>query len=85
MKSVTIHNLDDSVEALIEAKARAEGLSLNKTFKLLLRQALGLGPVDPKNRKADFAEFCGVWSKAEKAEFDKNTRDLREVDQRDWQ
>jgi len=85
MKSITIHNLDDSLDALIEAKAREEGLSLNKTVKLLLRRALGLGPAGPTDRKTDFAEFCGVWSQAEKAEFDKNTKDLRAIDRRDWQ
>ena len=85
MKSIAIHNLDDSTEALLEARAREEGLSLNETVKLLLRQALGLAPAEPADRKADFAEFCGVWSQAEKAEFDRNTEDLRRVDRLDWQ
>ena len=42
MKSITIHGLDEGLEAMIEEKARQEGLSLNKTVKMLLREALGL-------------------------------------------
>jgi hypothetical protein len=85
MRSITIHDLDDSLEALIEEKAREEGLSLNKTVKMLLRQALGLAPGGNGDRKADFTEFCGVWTKADEAEFVKNTRDLHKIDPRDWQ
>ncbi len=85
MKSITIHDIDDSLEALIEEKAKEHGLSLNKTVKMLLRQALGLEPNGNGDRKADFAEFCGVWSKADAAEFERNTKDFREVDPRDWQ
>lgn len=85
MKSITIHNLDGPLEAMIEEKARTEGLSLNKTVKLLLREALGLTPGGNGGRKADFAEFAGVWSKAERRQFEKKTEDLRRVDSRDWQ
>ena len=85
MKSITIHNLDDSLEAMIEEKARAEGLSLNKTVKMLLGKALGLETGGNGGRKADFAEFSGVWSKADLRQFDKRTQDLRKVHARDWQ
>jgi hypothetical protein len=84
MKSITIHGLDDSLEALIEETAQKEGLSLNKTVKKLLRQALGMESSGNGDRKAGFAEFCGVWSKAELSEFEKNTKDMRKVDPRDW-
>lgn len=84
MRSITIHNLDDSLEALIEQKAREEGLSLNKTVKMLLCQALGLAPGGNGDRNADFAEFSGVWATADAAEFARNTRDLHKVDPRDW-
>lgn len=85
MKSITIHNLDDALEALIEARARAEGLSLNKTVKMLLGKALGVEPGGHVAQKADFAEFCGGWSRAEAKEFENKTKDLRKVDSRDWQ
>ena len=85
MKLITIHDLDDSLEALIQEKARAEGLSLNKTVKMLLRRALGLAPGGNGDKRADFSEFCGVWSKADQAEFERNTKDFDKVDPRDWQ
>lgn len=85
MKSITVHDLDESLEAGIEEKARAEGLSLNKTVKALLRQALGLEERHNGERKADFAEFSGAWSGAEAKEFEKKTKSLHWVDPRDWQ
>ena len=84
MKSITIHDLDESTEAMIEEKARKEGLSLNKTVKMLLRKALGLEERRNGDRKADFAEFSGVWSKTDERELEKKTKDLRKVDPRDW-
>ena len=84
MKSITIHDLDESTEAMIEEKARKEGLSLNKTVKMLLRKALGLKERRNGDRKADFAEFSGVWSKTDERELEKKTKDLRKVDPRDW-
>jgi len=85
MKSITIYDLDDSLDALIREKAKEEGLSLNGTVKMLLRKAPGLESDSTGDRRAEFAEFCGVWSKADSAEFDRTTRDLRKVDPQDWQ
>jgi hypothetical protein len=76
--------MDESTEALIEEKARKEGLSLNKTVKMLLRKALGLEEQHNGDQKADFAEFSGIWSKTDERELEKKTKDLRKVDPRDW-
>jgi len=56
MKSITIHDLDDSLEVLLEQTAKDHGLSLNRTVKMLLRKALGLEPNGDGERRADFAE-----------------------------
>ena len=85
MKSLTIHDLDDSLDVMIQEKAKEQGLSLNRTVKMLLRKALGLEPGGNGVKRAGFAEFCGVWSKTDAAEFDRRTKDLRKVDLRDWQ
>jgi len=85
MKSMTIHDLDDSLDTLIREKAKEEGLSLNRTAKMLLRKALGLEPVGGEDRRAEFAEFLGVWSATDAAEFDRNTRELHEADPKCWQ
>ncbi len=83
MRSITIHNLDESLDALIRERAKEEGLSLNRTVKMLLRKALVLEPSRNSDRRTYFAEFCGVWSQAEAAEYARNTRELRKVDPRD--
>lgn len=83
MPSITIHDLDDSLATLIRAKARSEGASLNQTIKRLLESALGVRPPTPTNRK-HFERFCGMWSKAQAAEFAKATKDFERVDPRDW-
>jgi hypothetical protein len=83
MTSITIHNLDDSLAVLLRAKARADGTSLNATIKRLLESALGVRPSAAKHRK-DFEKFCGMWSKAQAAEFDKAVADSEKVDPADW-
>ncbi len=39
MKSMTIHGVDQQLANLIKAKAQAEGMSVNKTIKLILETA----------------------------------------------
>ncbi len=85
MKSITIHNLDDATESLIQKKAKDEGLSLNKVIKKLLKQALGLDSEAKIENHKQFRDLCGVWSQRDLVEFDKLTKDLEEVDLRDWQ
>ncbi|MDI6449135.1 hypothetical protein [Anaerobaca lacustris] len=51
--------------------------SMCRPVKLLLREALGLTPGGNGGRKADFAEFSGVWSEADHRQFEKKTEDLR--------
>ncbi|MDY6970131.1 MAG: hypothetical protein SVR08_15965 [Spirochaetota bacterium] len=60
MKSITIHNLDDSLASLIQEKAEKEGLSLNKTIKVLLKKPLGLGTDTDNYHKSEFIDLFGV-------------------------
>ncbi|MEJ2165177.1 MAG: hypothetical protein P8X90_06590 [Desulfobacterales bacterium] len=84
MKSITIHNIDEPLAELIESKARAEGLSINKTVKKLLEESLGVKPREKAKNRSDFEEFCGIWSDSELAEFEDATKDMRKVDREDW-
>ena len=79
MKSISIHKIDDKLMALIEKKAREKGLSLNKTIKLLLAEAVGLAPQSAKKNNS-FEEFCGIWSEEEFEEFEQKTAEFREID-----
>jgi hypothetical protein len=81
MRSITIHNLDPEISALIERQASEEGLSLNQLVKRLLRKALGLSvPVQPP--ASNFDVFAGMWTKEEADKFCAST--ARTVDPEDW-
>ncbi len=84
MKSITIHNLDSRLAALIERKAKEEGLSMNRLIKRLLAQALGLSPQPGEDRRGQFEDLFGSWSEAEFSEFEKHTQDLRTINPEDW-
>ena len=83
MKSITIHGLDDDLDERIRSKAGAEGLSLNKTIKLLVRQGLGMGD-QRSDRRQDFQDLFGTWSLADLEAFGRATEDLGRVDSEDW-
>ena len=82
MKSITIHQLDNTLASLIKQESNRTGLSLNKTIKKLLEKALG---ISHEKKKADFSEFSGVWTKEEADHFDKTIEDYFErIDPEDW-
>ncbi len=81
MKSITIHNLDDKLDKLLKEKAAQDGTSINKTIKELLQQCLG---ISRKQKKSDFSEFSGVWTRKEFEEFEDSTKGFEKVDSRDW-
>ena len=84
MKSITIHNLEDPLDTLIRQRAKKKKMSLNKTIKELLREALNLKSLHEPNHKKDFEDLFGVWSKAEADEFSRRIKDFEKVDQADW-
>jgi plasmid stability protein len=83
MSSFTIHNLDKPIATLLKARARAQGVSVNQFVKGLLEQALGVRPAPSKNRK-HFEKLLGVWSRAEKAEFDRAVSGFARVEASEW-
>ena len=84
MKSITIHGIDDPLAELIKSKARSEGLSVNKTVKKLLEEALGVKPSRKGKFRDEFEEFCGMWTESDLKEFEEKTKDLRVVNDEDW-
>lgn len=83
MKSITIHQLDDTLASRIQEEANKTGHSINKTVKRLLAESLGI-TIKPK-KKNDFSEFYGVWSDKEAKEFNKIIEDSFErIDPEDW-
>jgi hypothetical protein len=81
MKSITIHQLDPQLDLALQQFATDKQLSLNKSIKTLLHQALGLVASRPK---ADFSKFSGVWNQKELAHFEKATKSLSAINPGDW-
>ena len=75
MKSITIHNLDDPLEKLLQERARNQGMSLNKTIKSLLAESLGIRPKQPAGHKDEFMDLFGSWSAAEARSFRQAVKD----------
>jgi hypothetical protein len=84
MKSITVHNLDDSLAAVLRHKARQDGSSLNRTIKRLLALAVGLKGEKPVAR-GDFKRFCGAWNGKEALEFSAAMKSFERFDKADWQ
>ena len=85
MKTLTVRGVEEPLAALIRAKAKSEGLSINKTIKKLLEECLGVKPQPDRKNLRGFETFCGLWTKDDLNEFEKKTSDLREIDDADWQ
>ena len=83
MKSITIHGLDDATDEKIRSKAGAEGQSLNRTIKQLLKEALGMGE-QPQDRRRDFQDLFGTWSPADLEAFGRATDGFGQIDPEDW-
>lgn len=84
MKTITIHNVDDHLAALLQKRADEAGTSVNRTVKRLLEQALGLKPRPDRGHRHEFEEFLGVWSDNELVRFSAATDDFETVDDEDW-
>lgn len=83
MKSISIHGVDEEIEKKLDERAKSKGKSVNRVVKELLAEALGLGGKLP-DKRADFADLCGIWTKEEAEEFSKSVADLEAADPGDW-
>ena len=84
MKSITIHGIDDITSRQLQIVAEQLGLSLNKTIKKIIQEALGIKPSEISSRRSDFEEFCGIWSKEDLQEFAETVKPLRQIHTEDW-
>ncbi len=84
MKSITIHGLDETLSQMINEKAERQDISLNKTIKILLRQALGISSETTKRKQIYFQDIFGVWSKTDAKEFEKKSKTFEQPDPEDW-
>jgi len=85
MKTISIHGIDIEMEKMIRERAKSEGKSVNKVVKELLADALGLGgKKKKKDRRKEFEDLCGVWTKEEADQFLESIADFEKIDEEDW-
>ncbi len=84
MKSITIHGIDDITSQQLQITAEKLGLSLNKTIKKIIQEALGIKPTEVSSRRKDFEEFYGLWSNKDLNEFNDTVEPLRQINPEDW-
>lgn len=80
MKSITIHNIEDSLVSLIQEKANTYGLSINQTVKLLLEKSLGLNPTKKTNNKEEFMDLFGTCPDEDYKEIQERLKEFEEID-----
>jgi Acetate kinase len=80
--SFTVHELDGAVYERLAEKARAEGMSKNQLVKDILTRATGLR--GEGGLSDDYREFCGVWTVAERSEFESRQAENEAIDAEDW-
>lgn len=84
MKSITIHGIDDITSRQLQSISEKLGLSLNKTIKKIIQEALGIKPAEISSRRSDFEEFCGIWNDDDLLEFTETIKPLRQVNPEEW-
>ena len=86
MSSITLHNLEDSLYAMLKKKARKEGKSMNRAIQELLAESVGLKKKSEKsgNRKDEYAELCGAMSREELRRMEDAEKEFEVIDERDW-
>ena len=84
MKSITIHGIDDITSQQLQNTAEKLGLSLNKTIKKIIQEALGIKPTEISSKRNEFEEFCGVWTRKDLQEFKEAVKPLRQINPEEW-
>ncbi len=84
MKSITIHGIDDITSRQLQIISEKLGLSLNKTIKKIIQEALGIKPAEISSRRSDFEEFCGIWSDEDLQQFTEAVKPLRQINPEEW-
>ena len=82
MGSITIHDLDVTLDQRLTEEAKRNRKSKNQFIKEALSRSLGL-PVSGRYAD-DYREFCGLWSPADQNAFDTFQAENARIDVGDW-
>jgi hypothetical protein len=83
MSSISIHNLDFSIEQKVKQLAEEKHQSINKTVKEILEERFE-EPAYKIGNRMRFEKFCGIWSEQEYEAFCVATEDFNKVNPEDW-
>ncbi|AFG36538.1 hypothetical protein [Spirochaeta africana] len=83
MSSITIHAIDDVLNARLTQESRRQKKSKNQLIKELLAREMGL-PTE-QGYADDYREFCGLWTAEEAQQFTAAQGENRTVNPEDWQ
>ena len=81
MKTITIHNIDKSLDVHIRRRARRDKLSLNQTIQTMLSEYSGIAK---KNKCNDFDEFLGLWDDKTYKDFKGKVSSFDKINNLDW-
>ncbi len=83
MSSITIHEIDDALNARLADEARRRRTSKNALIKQILAEQMGL-PVGGRYSD-DYREFVGLWTAEETDAFNRTQDSNATVDPQDWE
>ena len=81
MKTITLHNLDKSLDSIIRKRAKEENLSLNRTIQKIIKNNFG---IKKETNREDFNKFLGKWNEHDYKEFKSKILDFEKIDKSDW-
>ena len=84
MKSLTIHNIEEPLLALLRERAKKDEKSINQTLKEMIEKSVGVKFSKQQSHQSEFQEFSGVWSKNDVHDFTKASKDFEKIDKDDW-
>lgn len=86
LDQITLRGIPAEIEKIVRKEAERQGLSLNKAFILLLKNATGMKAKGQKTKHLyhELDQFSGLWSKEEAAVFEKNLEFQRRIDKTIW-
>ena len=83
MKTLTVRNVTPILADALEEKKKRLGVSMNSTVIHLLSESLNLNSHSRKWTNG-LEKLAGGWSEEEFQEFERNTADLRTIDEDLW-
>jgi hypothetical protein len=84
MKAITLRNIPPKVQKGIRERTRQKRISANRAVIELLQERLAVPQRGKDGLYHDLDDLFGTWSAEEAEEFDRITREMRQIDKDMW-